>query len=95
MKTLRDFWLGWKDLNPRNDGVRVHCLTAWLHPNICFICRIQRLIQYTTISRTCQGFPRFFYELSENIAIYEKTRKTKKHRANAAVLIRIGWGGRI
>ena len=44
MKTLRDFWLGWKDLNPRNDGVRVHCLTAWLHPNICFICRIQRLI---------------------------------------------------
>ena len=34
MKTLRDFWLGWKDLNPRNDGVRVHCLTAWLHPSV-------------------------------------------------------------
>ena len=29
-------WLGWKDLNPRNDGVRVHCLTAWLHPNMVF-----------------------------------------------------------
>ena len=26
-------WLGWKDLNPRNGGVRIHCLTAWLHPN--------------------------------------------------------------
>ncbi len=26
-------WLGWKDLNPRNGGVRIHCLTAWLHPS--------------------------------------------------------------
>ena len=26
-------WLGWRDLNPRNVGVRVRCLTAWLHPN--------------------------------------------------------------
>ncbi len=26
-------WLGWKDLNPRNDGVRVRCLTPWRHPN--------------------------------------------------------------
>lgn len=31
-------WLGWKDLNPRNDGVRVHCLTAWLHPSLLFSC---------------------------------------------------------
>ena len=29
-------WLGWKDLNPRNDGVRVHCLTAWLHPSLFY-----------------------------------------------------------
>ena len=28
-------WLGWKDLNPRNNGVRVRCLTTWRHPNIC------------------------------------------------------------
>ena len=21
-------------MNPRNDGVRVHCLTAWLHPKM-------------------------------------------------------------
>lgn len=29
-------WLGWKDLNPRNNGVRVRCLTTWRHPNIRF-----------------------------------------------------------
>ena len=29
-------WLGWKDLNPRNNGVRVRCLTTWRHPNISF-----------------------------------------------------------
>ncbi len=29
------YWLGWKDLNPRNNGVRVRCLTTWRHPNIC------------------------------------------------------------
>ena len=28
------FWLGWKDSNLRNDGVRVRCLTTWRHPNI-------------------------------------------------------------
>ena len=27
-------WLGWKDLNPRNDGARTRCLTPWLHPNV-------------------------------------------------------------
>ena len=26
-------WLGRKDLNPRNGGVRVHCLTTWRRPN--------------------------------------------------------------
>ena len=25
--------LGWRDSNPRNDGVKVRCLTTWLHPN--------------------------------------------------------------
>ena len=29
-------WLGWKDLNPRNDGARTRCLTPWLHPSIWF-----------------------------------------------------------
>ena len=28
------FWLGWQDLNLRNDGVKVRCLTPWLQPNI-------------------------------------------------------------
>gem|GEM_PF-5138889 len=27
-------WLGWRDSNPRNGGVKVRCLTAWLHPKI-------------------------------------------------------------
>ncbi len=27
-------WLGWLDSNQRNDGVKVRCLTAWLHPKI-------------------------------------------------------------
>ena len=26
-------WLGWRDLNARNDGVKVRCLTPWLQPN--------------------------------------------------------------
>ena len=30
-------WLGWKDLNPRNNGVRVRCLTTWRHPNVCLL----------------------------------------------------------
>ena len=28
------FWLGWRDSNPRGDGVKVRCLTAWRQPNI-------------------------------------------------------------
>ena len=31
-------WLGWKDSNFRNDGVRVRCLTAWRHPKIAIAC---------------------------------------------------------
>lgn len=27
-------WLGWQDSDLRNDGVKVRCLTTWLHPNI-------------------------------------------------------------
>ena len=27
-------WLGWLDLNQRNDGVKVRCLTPWRQPNI-------------------------------------------------------------
>ena len=26
-------WLGWLDSNQRDDGVKVRCLTAWLHPS--------------------------------------------------------------
>ena len=26
-------WLGWRDLNPRDAGVKVLCLTAWLQPS--------------------------------------------------------------
>ena len=32
--TLNGYWLGWLDLNQWNDGVKVRCLTAWLHPSI-------------------------------------------------------------
>ena len=32
-KLCSAFWLGRKDLNPRNGGVRVHCLTTWRRPN--------------------------------------------------------------
>ena len=27
------FWLGWRDSNPRDAGVKVLCLTAWRQPN--------------------------------------------------------------
>ena len=28
-------WLGWRDSNPRGDGVKVRCLTAWQQPIMC------------------------------------------------------------
>lgn len=40
------YWLGWKDLNPRNGGVRVRCLTTWRHPNIRFCCRCRDNVDY-------------------------------------------------
>ncbi len=51
-------WLGWKDLNPRNDGVRVHCLTAWLHPSIfcCYRYLFNRLYYYTTVCLKSQFY---------------------------------------
>ena len=58
-------WLGWKDLNPRNDGVRVHCLTAWLHPSLFSVVCISRLDYYITIPERCQ-------------LISEKQKKEKK-----------------
>ena len=33
-RRTRIFWLGHRDSNPGNDGVRVRCLTAWRCPNI-------------------------------------------------------------
>ena len=73
MKTLRDFWLGWKDLNPRNDGVRVHCLTAWLHPSICIsassgdlysipqcLKNVKHFPQIRIFQRICVGYFSFF-----------------------------------
>ena len=39
-------WLGWKDLNPRNGGVRVRCLTTWRHPNIRFCCYCRDNVDY-------------------------------------------------
>ena len=32
--------LGRKDLNPRNGGVRVHCLTAWRRPSLFCVCHL-------------------------------------------------------
>ena len=34
--SYRGKWLRWRDSNPRNDGVKVRCLTPWLHLNITF-----------------------------------------------------------
>ena len=55
-------WLGWKDLNPRNNGVRVRCLTAWRHPSDSAVFR--RLNYYITIHGICkapfEGFLNFF-----------------------------------
>ena len=31
---LAPTWLGWLDSNQRNAGVKVPCLTTWLHPNM-------------------------------------------------------------
>ena len=49
-----ELWLGWKDLNPRNNGVRVRCLTAWRHPS-----RqpddFRRLNYYITIHVICKA----------------------------------------
>ena len=61
------YWLGWKDLNPRNDGVRVHCLTAWLHPSLFSVVCISRLDYYITIPERCQ-------------LISEKQKKRKEYR---------------
>ena len=41
-------------MNPRNDGVRVHCLTAWLHPSLFSVVCISRLDYYITIPERCQ-----------------------------------------
>ena len=43
------FWLGHRDSNPGNDGVRVRCLTAWRCPNIFnapYYSRKKRRCQY-------------------------------------------------
>ena len=66
------YWLGWKDLNPRNDGVRVHCLTAWLHPSLFSVVCISRLDYYITIPERCQP-------------ISEKQKKEKKAAAGQFV----------
>ena len=52
-------------MNPRNDGVRVHCLTAWLHPSLFSVVCISRLDYYITIPERCQP-------------ISEKQKKEKK-----------------
>ena len=31
------FWLGWRDSDPRDAGVKVLCLTAWRRPNILIV----------------------------------------------------------
>ena len=55
------FWLGHRDSNPGNDGVRVRCLTAWRCPN--------NKRYYSRLPLFCQGFfekisnfsPNFFF----------------------------------
>ena len=35
-------WLGWRDSDPRDAGVKVLCLTAWRQPNISFYILIKK-----------------------------------------------------
>ena len=52
------FWLGHRDSNPGNDGVRVRCLTAWRCPNIF------NALYYSRIFLRCQYlFSTFFKNL--------------------------------
>ena len=50
-------WQGWQDLNLRNAGIKIQCLTAWLHPYIVFMGRVMRIeptTSRTTILRSNQ-----------------------------------------
>ncbi len=62
-KCTDQVWLGWKDLNPRNNGVRVRCLTTWRHPNVfAYVLNIQ-LLYYSMAVNKSQAFSKYFYIL--------------------------------
>ena len=50
---LPKLWLGWKDLNPRNGGPRIRCLTTWRHPNKETARKNKRLYGLSDKIRTC------------------------------------------
>ncbi len=49
------FWLGWRDSDPRDDGVKVRCLTAWLQPNIYFVIKYAHSMNYGRILYGVEG----------------------------------------
>ena len=53
--------LGWKDLNPRNNGVRVRCLTAWRHPNIFILFSHSAFILYHVLQAKSSVFIKFYF----------------------------------
>ena len=56
-KNRQEFSQGWLDLNQRNAGVKVLCLTAWLHPYSSSICGkiiFNRLIVYINTNKQYQ-----------------------------------------
>ena len=58
------FWLGHRDSNPGNDGVRVRCLTAWRCPNIF------NAVYYSRWGRICQDF------FSNSFLFFKNSRKS-------------------
>ncbi len=64
----RIFWLGHRDSNPGNDGVRVRCLTAWRCPNISLTKRIIADF-FRLVNRYLQKNPKLF-------AVFPKNRFT-------------------
>lgn len=67
--------LGRKDLNPRNGGVRVHCLTAWRRPSLLIVFRPTTFILYHVLFYLSTHFIYFFYHF-RYLLVFNKKRTT-------------------
>ena len=50
-------WLGWRDSNPRDTGVKVLCLTAWRHPSIKMASYLAKLAGLALLTRRLTFLP--------------------------------------